>query len=192
MRPAPRTTAPAAASACAGATSRAASRPAAAPSRRRDRSGASPRRAVGMLPTSKTVRMFGWLSAATARASRSKRASRSGSHATDAGSTLIATSRRSRGSRARYTSPRQSDGRWREALRSPDRCLRAGLGAGSRLRQEPTRDRGGPGDLLRARQLTFEDVDQIRAALERYAAGDGDLADWLIWERSRAAGAERA
>ena len=45
-------------------------------------------------------------------------------------------------------------------------------------------------DLLRARQLTFEDVDQIRRALERFAAGDGDLADWLIWERSRSAGAE--
>jgi len=44
--------------------------------------------------------------------------------------------------------------------------------------------------LLRARQLTFEEVDQLRAALERFAAGDGDLADWLIWERSRAAGAE--
>ena len=42
-----------------------------------------------------------------------------------------------------------------------------------------------------ARQLTFEEVDQIRTALERFAAGDGDLADWLIWERSRAAGAER-
>ena len=45
--------------------------------------------------------------------------------------------------------------------------------------------------LLRARQLLFEEVDQVRAALERFAAGDGDLADWLIWERSRAAGAER-
>jgi predicted nucleic-acid-binding protein len=45
--------------------------------------------------------------------------------------------------------------------------------------------------LLRARQLTFEDVDQIRNALERYVDGNGDLADWLIWERSRAAGAER-
>ena len=45
--------------------------------------------------------------------------------------------------------------------------------------------------LMRARQLTFEDVDQLRAAVERFAAGDGDLADWLIWERSRAAGAER-
>jgi predicted nucleic-acid-binding protein len=45
--------------------------------------------------------------------------------------------------------------------------------------------------LLRARQLLFEDVDQIQAALERFAAGEGDLADWLIWERSRANGAER-
>jgi len=45
--------------------------------------------------------------------------------------------------------------------------------------------------LLRSRQLTFEEVDQIRSALERFASGDGDLADWLIWERSRAAGAER-
>ncbi|MGH9390600.1 MAG: PIN domain-containing protein [Vicinamibacteria bacterium] len=45
--------------------------------------------------------------------------------------------------------------------------------------------------LLRARQLTFEEVGEIRGALERFAAGDGDLADWLIWERSRAAGAER-
>jgi len=49
----------------------------------------------------------------------------------------------------------------------------------------------GLASLLRARQLTFEEVDQIRTALERFAAGDGDLADWLIWERSRAAGAER-
>lgn len=45
--------------------------------------------------------------------------------------------------------------------------------------------------LLRARQLTFEDLDQVRSALERFAAGDGDLADWLISERARAAGAER-
>jgi len=45
--------------------------------------------------------------------------------------------------------------------------------------------------LLRARQLAFEEVDQIRNALERFATGDGDLADWLIWERSRLAGAKR-
>jgi predicted nucleic-acid-binding protein len=44
--------------------------------------------------------------------------------------------------------------------------------------------------LLRARQLSFEEIDQVRRALERFAAGEGDLADWLIWERSRAAGAE--
>jgi predicted nucleic-acid-binding protein len=49
----------------------------------------------------------------------------------------------------------------------------------------------GLSTLLRARQLAFEDVDQIQGALERFAAGEGDLADWLIWERSRAAGAER-
>jgi predicted nucleic-acid-binding protein len=45
--------------------------------------------------------------------------------------------------------------------------------------------------LLRARQLVFEEIDEIRNALERFAAGNGDLADWLVWERSRAAGAER-
>ena len=45
--------------------------------------------------------------------------------------------------------------------------------------------------VLRARQLVFEEVEELHNALERYAAGDGDLADWLIWERSRAAGAER-
>ena len=45
--------------------------------------------------------------------------------------------------------------------------------------------------LLRTRQLAFEEVDQIRNALERFATGDGDLADWLIWERSRLAGAKR-
>ena len=49
----------------------------------------------------------------------------------------------------------------------------------------------GISTLLRARQLTFEEVDQIQTALERFAAGHGDLADWLIWERSRGAGAER-
>jgi predicted nucleic-acid-binding protein len=43
-------------------------------------------------------------------------------------------------------------------------------------------------ELLRARQLTFEDSEQIRSALDRYATGAGDLADWLIWERSKAAG----
>src|ERR1700682_6120804 len=49
--------------------------------------------------------MLGWDSAATAFASRSNRASTPGSAATDSGSTLIATSRSSFLSRARYTSP---------------------------------------------------------------------------------------
>src|SRR6185369_3144814 len=50
-------------------------------------------------------RMFGWLSAATALASRSKRASASGCAANSSGRTLTATSRSSFESRARYTSP---------------------------------------------------------------------------------------
>src|SRR5262245_36835398 len=49
--------------------------------------------------------MFGWESDANSRASRSNRASRSGSVANSWGSILIATSRPSRESRARYTSP---------------------------------------------------------------------------------------
>src|SRR6185436_13993197 len=49
--------------------------------------------------------MFGWLSAAAARASSSKRCNRSMSAEKDDGSTLIATSRPRRASRARYTSP---------------------------------------------------------------------------------------
>ena len=49
--------------------------------------------------------MLGWLSAATTRASRSKRASACGFSARRSGSTLTATSRCSRVSRARYTSP---------------------------------------------------------------------------------------
>ena len=53
----------------------------------------------------KIVTMFGWLSDASERASRSKRASRSASPATASGRTLIATSRPSFGSLARYTSP---------------------------------------------------------------------------------------
>src|ERR1035438_340821 len=51
------------------------------------------------------VTMWGWLSAATARASRWKRARRSRSVDMAAGSTLMATSRPRRGSRARKTSP---------------------------------------------------------------------------------------
>ncbi len=48
-------------------------------------------------PKSKIARMFGWDSDATARASRSKRASASGSAATRSGRTLMATSRPRRG-----------------------------------------------------------------------------------------------
>src|SRR5271154_95568 len=49
--------------------------------------------------------MLGWFRAATAFASCWKRRSRSGSRAKPAGSTLMATSRFNRVSRARYTSP---------------------------------------------------------------------------------------
>ncbi len=56
-------------------------------------------------PMSKTVRMFGCDSPDADRASRSNRVRRSGSAASSAGSTLIATSRLRRSSRARYTSP---------------------------------------------------------------------------------------
>src|SRR5271163_5082289 len=49
--------------------------------------------------------MFGWFSEARTLASRSKRASRSGSRASASGKTLIATARSSFTSRARYTSP---------------------------------------------------------------------------------------
>src|SRR5580765_2045550 len=57
------------------------------------------------VPMSWTARMFGWLSAAAARASSSKRCNRSVSAEKDDDSTLIATSRPRRESRARYTSP---------------------------------------------------------------------------------------
>src|SRR4029453_5705942 len=56
-------------------------------------------------PKSKIERMFGWERAATALASRSKRASASSSFESRAGSTFTATSRASRASRARKTSP---------------------------------------------------------------------------------------
>ncbi len=49
--------------------------------------------------------MFGWFSAATARASRSKRASSSASFDSRAGSTFTATKRSSRVSFAFQTSP---------------------------------------------------------------------------------------
>lgn len=43
-------------------------------------------------------------------------------------------------------------------------------------------------ELLRARHLVVEEVEQVRRALERYAAGKGDVADYLIAEHARAAG----
>lgn len=46
-------------------------------------------------------------------------------------------------------------------------------------------------DLLRARQLLIEDLDTSRRALDRYAEGGGDFADYLILERCRAGGCER-
>ncbi len=49
--------------------------------------------------------MLGWFNAEADRASFSNRRSRSWSDASDSGSTLIATSRARRLSRARYTSP---------------------------------------------------------------------------------------
>src|SRR5215468_7027326 len=57
------------------------------------------------MPMSCTARIFGCVRAAAACASCSKRASRSGSLEKAAGRILIATSRLSRVSRARYTSP---------------------------------------------------------------------------------------
>ena len=60
---------------------------------------------------------FGCESAATARASCSKRRTRSESAASRSGRTLIATSRPSLGSRARYTSPiRAKPVTWRLAV----------------------------------------------------------------------------
>ena len=57
--------------------------------------------APSCMPKSWTAVMFGWFSTPAARASASKRFKRSGSCENVAGSTLIATSRVSRGSRAR-------------------------------------------------------------------------------------------
>ena len=57
--------------------------------------------APSCVPKSWTAVMFGWFRTPAARASCSKRFSRSGSCENDAGSTLIATSRASRGSFAR-------------------------------------------------------------------------------------------
>src|SRR5262245_51742105 len=76
--------------------------------------------------------MFGWESAATAFASRSKRVTRSRSVANTDGSTLIATSRSSRTSRARYTSPMPPAPRARTTSYGPS--VVPGLSATVRLR----------------------------------------------------------
>jgi len=44
--------------------------------------------------------------------------------------------------------------------------------------------------LFRARHLLFRAVDQLSRALEAYAAGKGDFADYLIREHARAADCE--
>ena len=46
------------------------------------------------------------------------------------------------------------------------------------------------GHLLRARHLTFTSLERLFAALESYHAGNGDFADYLIREHSRAEGCE--
>jgi predicted nucleic-acid-binding protein len=44
------------------------------------------------------------------------------------------------------------------------------------------------GELLRAGHLAVEEAEQVRRALDRYAAGKGDVADYLIAECAHAAG----
>ena len=44
--------------------------------------------------------------------------------------------------------------------------------------------------LLHARQLTFRASDVLLRALEAYAAGKGDFADYLVRENARAAGCD--
>ncbi len=44
------------------------------------------------------------------------------------------------------------------------------------------------GHLLRAGHLVVEETEQVRRALDRYSAGKGDVADYLIAERAHALG----
>lgn len=44
--------------------------------------------------------------------------------------------------------------------------------------------------LLRAKSVTFASTDRLARALDGYAKGRGDFADYLIREQARAAGAE--
>ncbi|HEX2252065.1 MAG TPA: type II toxin-antitoxin system VapC family toxin [Thermoanaerobaculia bacterium] len=46
-------------------------------------------------------------------------------------------------------------------------------------------------DLLRTRQLAVEQPESARRALDRYAEGSADFADYLILDRCRAAGCDR-
>lgn len=46
-------------------------------------------------------------------------------------------------------------------------------------------------DLLRARHLAFGAPDQLTRALDAFAHGKGDFADYLIREHARAAGCDR-
>jgi len=46
-------------------------------------------------------------------------------------------------------------------------------------------------DLLRTRQLSIEEPDLARKALDSYAERGGDFADYVVVERCRAAGCER-
>ncbi len=46
------------------------------------------------------------------------------------------------------------------------------------------------GQLLKATHLSFRDVDSLVRALEAFAAGKGDFADYVIKEHARAAGCE--
>jgi hypothetical protein len=59
----------------------------------------------GSVPTSKMVQMLGWFSAEAARASRLKRSRVCADTLAPPGKTLMATTRSSRVSLARYTSP---------------------------------------------------------------------------------------
>ena len=47
------------------------------------------------------------------------------------------------------------------------------------------------GSLLAARQVVIEGADRVRTALDTYARGAADFADYLILEFGRAAGCER-
>jgi predicted nucleic-acid-binding protein len=46
-------------------------------------------------------------------------------------------------------------------------------------------------DLLQARHPVVEDAAQVARALDRYVRGPGDLSDYLVAERARAAGFAR-